>query len=110
MEGRERLEDDNREGKPISARTPELIEKVRNLIAKDRNASLKMMEEALNVSRETIQTIFHENLGKTKVYAKFVPHTLTDDVNFWHGMKSVCRIIRHIHLICPGAISLCSQN
>ena len=30
LEGRERLEDDNREGRPISARTPEIIEKVRD--------------------------------------------------------------------------------
>ena len=56
LEGRERLEDDNREGRPISTRTPEMIEKVRDFIANDRNASLKMMEEALNISRETIRT------------------------------------------------------
>ena len=31
LEGRKRLEDDNREGKPISARTPEMIEKVRDI-------------------------------------------------------------------------------
>ena len=30
LEGRERLEDDSREGKPISARRPEMIEKQRN--------------------------------------------------------------------------------
>ena len=79
LEGRERLEDDNREGRPISARTPEMIEKVRDFIANDRNASLKMMEGALNISRETIRTILHEDLGKTKACGKFVPHTLTDD-------------------------------
>lgn len=77
-EGRETLEDDSREGRPISARTPEMIEKVREFVENDRNASLKMMEEALNISRETIRTILHEDLGKTKVCAKFVPHTLTD--------------------------------
>ena len=43
LEGRERLEDNNREGRPISARTPEMIKKVRDFIANDRNASLKMM-------------------------------------------------------------------
>ena len=72
LEGRERLEDDYREGRPISARTPEMIEKVCEFIANDPNASLKMMEEALNISRETIRTILHEHLGKTKVCAKFV--------------------------------------
>ena len=79
LEGRETLEDDKKSGRPILVRTPEMIEKVHNFVANDRNASLKMMEEALNISRETIRTILHEDLGKTKVCAKFVPHTLRSD-------------------------------
>ncbi|KAG5324083.1 L259 protein, partial [Pseudoatta argentina] len=67
-------------GRPILVRTPEMIEKVRDFVANDRNASLKMMEEALNISKETIRTILHEDLGKTKVCAKFVPHTLRSDI------------------------------
>ena len=47
LEGRERLEDDNRERRPILSRTPEMIEKVRDFIANDRNALLKIMEELL---------------------------------------------------------------
>jgi len=37
------------------------------------------MEETLNINRETIRIILHEDLGKTKVCAKFVPHTLRND-------------------------------
>ncbi|EGI67627.1 FLJ37770-like protein [Acromyrmex echinatior] len=79
LEGRETFEDDKKSGRPILVRTPEMFEKVRDFVANDRNASLKMMEEALNISRETIRTILHEDLGKTKVCAKFVPHTLRSD-------------------------------
>lgn len=79
MDGRESLEDDQHTGRPISIRKPETIEKVRNFIANDRNASLKMIEAAMNINRETIRTIIHEELGKTKICAKFVPHTLTDE-------------------------------
>ncbi|KAG5347708.1 SETMR methyltransferase, partial [Acromyrmex charruanus] len=79
LEGRETLEDDKKSGRPILLRTPEMIEKVRDFVSNDRNASLKMMEEALNISRETIRTILHEYLGKTKVCAKFIPHTLRSD-------------------------------
>ncbi|KAG5318823.1 SETMR methyltransferase, partial [Pseudoatta argentina] len=75
LEGRETLEDDKKSGRPILVRTPEMIEKVRDFVANDRNASLKMMEEALNISRETIRTILYEDL----VCAKFVPHTLRSD-------------------------------
>lgn len=79
LDGRVSLKDDKRDGRPISARTPEMIEKVRDFVANDRNASLKMMEEALNIGKETIRLILHEDLGKTKVCAKFVPHTLTGE-------------------------------
>ena len=79
LEGRETLEDDKKSGRPILVRTLEMIEKVRDFVANDRNASLKMMEEALNISRETIRTILHEDLDKTKVCAKFVLHTLRSD-------------------------------
>jgi len=56
-----------------------MIEKIRDFVANDRNASLKIIEEALNIGRETIRTILHEDLGKTKVCAKFVPYTLRND-------------------------------
>lgn len=86
--GRETLEDDKHTGRPISVRTPEMMQKVRDFVAEDRNASLRMMEEALNINKETIRTILHEDLGKTKVCAKFVPHTLNDDqklMRVWHS-------------------------
>ncbi|KAG5334564.1 GVQW3 protein, partial [Acromyrmex heyeri] len=73
------LEDDKKSGRSILIRTPDMIEKVCDFVANDRNASLKMMEEALNISRDTIRTILHKDLGKTKVCAKFVPHTLRSD-------------------------------
>ncbi|UYV82854.1 hypothetical protein LAZ67_22001095 [Cordylochernes scorpioides] len=38
-----------------------------------------MMAEVLHIKKETIRTILHEDLGKTKVCTKFVPHTLTGE-------------------------------
>ncbi|UYV70752.1 hypothetical protein LAZ67_8000486 [Cordylochernes scorpioides] len=60
--GRNTLEDEDKHtGRPSSSETPESIEKV------------------LHINKETIRTILHEDLGKTKVCAKFVPHTLTGE-------------------------------
>ncbi|GJQ67571.1 hypothetical protein Trydic_g8380 [Trypoxylus dichotomus] len=78
LEGQERLKDHNHEGRPILARTPEMIEKVRGFVGNDRNVSLKIMKENLNISRETIRIILHEDLGKAKLCAEFIPHALTD--------------------------------
>lgn len=44
-----------------------------------RSASLKVKCFSLNVGKETIRTILQENLGKTKVCSKCVPHKINDD-------------------------------
>ncbi|KAG5338701.1 GVQW3 protein, partial [Acromyrmex charruanus] len=68
------LEDDKKSGRPILVRTPEMIEKLRDFVANDRNASLKMMEEALTISRETIRTILHEDWVKRR-FVRSLFHT-----------------------------------
>ncbi|UYV80229.1 hypothetical protein LAZ67_18002090 [Cordylochernes scorpioides] len=78
-DGRNTLEDDKHTGRSSFSKTPESIEKVREFFANNRSASLRMMAEVLHINKETIRTILHEDLGKTKVYAKFVPHTLTGE-------------------------------
>lgn len=62
----------------ISIRAPEMIRKVRNFVTVNRSASLRMMEDALNSNKETTRANRYENLDKTKVSAKFIPHTLND--------------------------------
>jgi hypothetical protein len=37
-----------------------------------------MLSDKLNIN-ETIRQILHEDLGKGKIWAKFVPHRLTDE-------------------------------
>ncbi|UYV64366.1 hypothetical protein LAZ67_3000416 [Cordylochernes scorpioides] len=78
-DGRNTLEDDKHTGQPSSSKMPESIEKVREFVANNRSASLRMMAEVLHINKETIRTILHEDLGKTKVCAKFVPHALTGE-------------------------------
>lgn len=79
FEGRDSMEDNERTGRPISCRTPEMIAKVSHFVTNNRCASLRMMEEALMINKETIRAILHEDLKKRKVCAKFVPHSLTDE-------------------------------
>ncbi|GFX30380.1 protein GVQW3 [Trichonephila clavipes] len=79
LDGRDSVEDHQSSGRPISSRIPEIIEKVRNFVAMDRCAPLRMMADSLSVNKETIRILLHEDLDKTKVSAKFVPHTLTPE-------------------------------
>ncbi|UYV65965.1 hypothetical protein LAZ67_3006016 [Cordylochernes scorpioides] len=62
-DGRNTLEDDKHTGRPCSSKTPESIEKVREFVANNRSASLRMMAEVLHINKETIRTILHEDLG-----------------------------------------------
>ncbi|GFV07855.1 hypothetical protein TNCV_306031 [Trichonephila clavipes] len=50
---RDAIEDDQRSGRPISRRTPEIIDKVRNSVVNDRCAALRMMTDSLNINKET---------------------------------------------------------
>ncbi|GFW21921.1 HTH_48 domain-containing protein [Trichonephila clavipes] len=60
---------DQRSGRPISSKTPEIIEKVRNFVANDHCTSLRMMTDSLNINKEIIGN----------VCAKFVPDILSPE-------------------------------
>ncbi|GFV78057.1 FLJ37770-like protein [Trichonephila clavipes] len=77
LDGRDAVEDDQRSGRLNSSRTPEITEKVHNFGANDPCVSLRMMIDSFNINKETIRTILHEHLGKTKVCTKFVLRTLS---------------------------------
>lgn len=78
-EGRESLENDEREPKPRMTRNADTIKKVGDYLADDENVSVRMISEDLHINRETVRLIITEDLGKRKVCARFVPHHLTDD-------------------------------
>ncbi|GFV98634.1 protein GVQW3 [Trichonephila clavipes] len=67
LDGRDRVEVDQRSGRPISSRTADIIEKVQNFAENDRCALLRLMEDSLSTNKETIRTILHEDMGKTKL-------------------------------------------
>lgn len=78
-DGRESVKDDARTGRPSVSRNADSIAKVRELVARDRRMTLRLMAEELNINKETIRQILHEDLGMRKICAKFVPHNLTDE-------------------------------
>jgi hypothetical protein len=52
---------------------------MRELVSTDGRITLLMVEEELEISRETIRIILVEDLGKLKICARFVLHCLTDE-------------------------------
>ena len=88
LEGREAVEDDERAGRPVTSRTDKNIEKLNEIVHKDRRLSVRMMADIMNIDRETIRKILHEDLQMTKVCAKMVPKNLTPEQKA--NRKNIC--------------------
>ena len=78
-DGREDVKDDDRSGRPSTARTNESVESVRRLLTEDRRTTLQVIADRLNIGKETFRQIVTEELGKRKICARFVPHALTTE-------------------------------
>ena len=59
--------------------TPEIIDQIHELILEDRRISAKSIAEQLGISRQWVGSIFHEDLDKRKLSAKWVPKYLNAD-------------------------------
>jgi len=59
-----------RPGRPQTETTPEIIEKIHELILEDRRISVESIAEQLGISREQIGFIIHEDLDMRKLSAK----------------------------------------
>ena len=77
--GKEDLDDEPRTGRPVTATSPDVEEKVAAAVRQDRRLTTRQMSEMVGVSHNSVHKILTENLGKRKVCAKWVPHLLTDE-------------------------------
>jgi len=61
---KETIEDEARSGWTSTSRTPDMIERVRQMLAQDRQVTLRLMAEELGISKDTVHNIVCEDLGK----------------------------------------------
>lgn len=78
-EGREDVRDDARSGRPVTHRTDENIQKVKDLVCSNRQLTVRMMAEELKLDKETVRLILKENLNMRKISAKVTSGILKDD-------------------------------
>ena len=72
-------EDDERGGHPKSTQTEVNIAAAVELVKNDHQIAPRMIAESLNILKTVVLLILKENLGKRKMCACFVPHTLTPE-------------------------------
>ena len=70
---RESIKDDPRSGRPSTSTTQENIEKIRDLIIEGRRLEIREIAETLGISYERAQNIILNELGFSKIPARWVP-------------------------------------
>jgi len=73
------VEDDERGGRPKSTQTEVNISAVADLVKNDRRIASRMLAESWNIPKTVVLQILKEDLGKKKLCARFVPHSLTPE-------------------------------
>jgi histone-lysine N-methyltransferase SETMAR len=73
------LEDDQSEGRPKSATTPEIIEQVHDIVLDDRRMKVREIAETTSISKECVGYILHKELNMKKLCARWMPRLLTAD-------------------------------
>jgi hypothetical protein len=78
--GRRKLvEDDERGGHPKSTQTEVNIAAAADLIKNDHRIASRMIAESLNIPKTVLLQTLKKDLGKRKLCAHFVPHSLTPE-------------------------------
>jgi len=78
-EGREEIGDDQRPGRPSTSKTEANIEKIGEIVRQNRRLSIRAIAELINIDKETVRQILHNNFNMKKVCSKMVPRLLTPD-------------------------------
>jgi histone-lysine N-methyltransferase SETMAR len=77
--GRTSVNDDDHVGRTCTAISDINIEKVRDVIQKDRRLGVRAVAEEVGLARESVRKILTEELHMRKVCAKMVPKVLTEE-------------------------------
>jgi len=75
--GRDSIEDDPHTGRPVDTTSEEMCQKLESLNLADRRMKVSRLAEKTGISAGAVWTIIHENLGMSKVSARWVPRMLS---------------------------------
>ncbi|MCP6645975.1 hypothetical protein NL493_27890, partial [Klebsiella pneumoniae] len=71
--------DAERFGRPVEVTTPEIIDKIQDMVMDDRRVKVREITSAVGISCERVHNILHQHLDMKKLSARWVPRLLTID-------------------------------
>lgn len=77
--------DEDRVGRPPTSTNTDNITRVREVLNSDRQLSIRLIAQILNLPKSAVHNIVTEHLNMRKVCAKMVPKVLTDHQKFGLG-------------------------
>lgn len=78
-EGREAVEDEEGRGRPTTSRNDRNVDSVRSLVEEDGRLTVDEIAQTLEISVGSAHSILHEDLGLSKLSARWVPKALRPD-------------------------------
>ena len=78
-EGRESVDDDQREGRPVSTGDEENVRRVKEFLVKDRRVWTRFLGEQLGINREIVRKVMNKDLQMRKLCARVVHKMLLFD-------------------------------
>ena len=92
--GRQSLEDDPRPGRPVNVATPEMVNKVHDIVMTDRQVTERYIASTVGISQERVHSILTEDLEMRKLSARWSPKLLTIDQK--HTRRTLLRTNRNL--------------
>ena len=77
--GRPSTKDEHCSGRPVEVTTPEMINRIHNMILSDRQIKVREKFEATGISQGTVFSILHEKLGVKKISARWMSRLLSEE-------------------------------
>ena len=77
--GRQNLENDPRPGRPGTVATPEMVNKVHDIVMTDRRVTERYIASTVGISQERVHSILTEDHEMRKLSVRWVPRLLTVD-------------------------------
>jgi len=78
-DGRESVEDEQRAGRPSTARTESNVARMKAVLDRDRRLQVRLIAEEVGLPKTDVHRIITEGLHMRKICAKLVPKNLSDE-------------------------------